>query len=150
MKIKNHAYFQERVKEHKKTFPSMQRLPMTATWAHQQTRARHWVQIWDLKINRCIFQYIKGNIIFLLRNDRSDFVFAYFASNLPSTVNTAKFDSLALSGPPCIYEGVNEGSSMSMTSVLMLRIILIGYWKMARNIQLQCAEAKGGKILKVP
>ena len=39
-----------------------------------------------------VFQYLKSNMIFLFQNDRSDFAYAYFASNLPSTVNTAKFE----------------------------------------------------------
>ena len=38
---------------------------------------------------------------FLLQNDRSNFPHAHFGLNPPSTVNTAKFDCLDLSGPPC-------------------------------------------------
>ena len=50
----------------------------------------------------CILNYLKYNGIFLLQNDKSYFTCVNFESNPPSTVNTAKFDFLDLSGPPCI------------------------------------------------
>ena len=37
-----------------------------------------------------------------MQNDESYFKYGNFKSNPPSTVNTAKFDCLDLSGPPCI------------------------------------------------
>ena len=36
-----------------------------------------------------------------MQNDKSYFTYGNFESNPPSTVNTAKFDCLDLSGPPC-------------------------------------------------
>ena len=48
-------------------------------------------------------QYLKGNRLFLLQNDKSYFKYGNFASDPTSTVNTAKFDCLDLSGPPCTF-----------------------------------------------
>ena len=45
---------------------------------------------------------LKGNGIFLMQNDKSYFTYDNSKSNPPPTVNTAKFDCLDLSGPPCI------------------------------------------------
>ena len=36
-----------------------------------------------------------------MQNDKSYFTYGNFESNPPSTVKTAKFDCLDLSGPPC-------------------------------------------------
>ena len=47
---------------------------------------------------------MKVNEIFRMQNDTSYFTQGNFESNLPSIVNTAKFDCLDLSGPPCTYE----------------------------------------------
>ena len=44
---------------------------------------------------------MKGNEIFLMQNDNAYLTYGNFESNPPSTVNTAKFDCLDLSGPPC-------------------------------------------------
>ena len=49
-----------------------------------------------------IFTYIEGNRLFLLQNYKPYYKYGNFVSNPPSTVNTAKFDFLDLSGPPCI------------------------------------------------
>ena len=44
---------------------------------------------------------MKGNRIFLSQNDTSYVTYINFAPNTPSTANTAKFDCLDFSGPPC-------------------------------------------------
>ena len=49
------------------------------------------------------FTFIKGNGIFLLQNDDTYLPYENFESNPPSTVNTAIFDCLDLSGPGCTY-----------------------------------------------
>ena len=52
-----------------------------------------------------ILNDLKGNGIFLMQNDNAYLTYGIFESNPPSTVNTAKFDCLDLSGPPCKWEG---------------------------------------------
>ena len=54
----------------------------------------------------CVLNYLKYNGVFLLQNDKSYFKCENFESNPPSTMNTAKFDCLDLSGPPCIMANV--------------------------------------------
>ena len=49
----------------------------------------------------CLPNHLKDNGIFLLQIDKSYFSCGNFESNPPSTANTAKFDCLDLSGPPC-------------------------------------------------
>ena len=44
---------------------------------------------------------ILNSISPLLQKDKTYFTYENFESNPPSTVNTAKFDCLDLSGPPC-------------------------------------------------
>ena len=46
-------------------------------------------------------EFLKGTRIFLSQNDKSHVTNINFAPNTPSTANTAKFDCLDLSGPPC-------------------------------------------------
>ena len=48
-----------------------------------------------------------------MQNDKSYFTHGNFESNPPSTVNTAKFDCLDLSGPPC---NTKKRLAMSLTS----------------------------------
>ena len=50
----------------------------------------------------CLLNYLKGNGILILQNDTPYFTHISFESNPPSTVNTAKFDCLDLSGPGCM------------------------------------------------
>ena len=52
----------------------------------------------------CILNYLKRNGILRMQNDKSYFTHGNFVSNPPSTVKTAKFDCIDLSGPPCIYQ----------------------------------------------
>ena len=56
---------------------------------------------WGMVNIQFALQYINGNSLFLLQNDKSYSNYENFASNPPSTLNTAKFDYLELSGPPC-------------------------------------------------
>ena len=50
---------------------------------------------------RFAMEYLRSNRLFLLQNDKFYSKYGHFASNSPFTVNTAQFDCLDLSGPPC-------------------------------------------------
>ena len=56
--------------------------------------------------------YLIGNGIFLLQNDKHYFTCGILTSNPPSTLKTAKFDHLNLSGPPFSSKvHVSEGNT---------------------------------------
>ena len=57
--------------------------------------------LWCLVKIHCILNYLKDNRLFIMKNYKSIFTCANFKSNPPSAANTAKFDCLDLSGPPC-------------------------------------------------
>ena len=45
-----------------------------------------------------------------MQNNKSYFTYGNFESNTPSIGNTAKFDCLDLSGPPCTRQGKKGGN----------------------------------------